>query len=220
MEDFKASLPSYQVPRLPLEWQAGAVTEWNWRELPALSPLALTDGSGLAQQQTQVRVCYSGDALYVRFDCEDDDIWGTYKNRDDPLYEEEVVEVFIAPGEEAPTRYFEVEVSPYGVVFDCIITNPSPQPTPEQPYDVNETWNAERLESFTVVHPEQQSWWAILKIPWSDMGGYQEVWRANFYRIERSRQRGTEFSCWSPTLSKSFHKPERFGTLRLERIKT
>jgi hypothetical protein len=216
MMDFK-ELPSYQVPKVPASWQAQALTEWNWQELPSLPPLVLADGSGLAKQKTQVRLCYSGQALYIRFDCEDDDIWGTYTKRDEPLYDEEVVEVFIAPGDATPTNYFEFEVSPYSVLFDCIITNPGLRPTPQQPYDVDESWNAEGLEWFAGIHPDKQAWWAVLKIPWSDIGGYRDVWRANFYRIERSGKSGTEFSCWSPTLSKSFHKPERFGRLRLEK---
>jgi hypothetical protein len=213
MTDVSETLPFYQIPKIPIGWQAQNTTAWNWQELSPLSPLILADGSGLAKQQTQVRLCYSSTHLYVRFDCDDDDIWGTYTKRDDPIYDEEVVEVFIAAGTETPTRYFEFEVSPYGVVFDCIITNPSVHS--HEPYDVDETWNAEGLEWFADNNPETQSWWAILIIPWEAVGGYHETWRANFYRIERSRKSGTEFSCWSRTLSKSFHVPSRFGKLRL-----
>lgn len=215
MRNFKEVPPSYHVPKLSAAWQTRAVTEWNWQELALLSPLILADGSGLAKQQTEVRLCSSEEYLYVRFDCDDDDIWGTYTKRDDPLYDEEVVEVFIASGDSAPNRYFEFEVSPYGVLFDCIITNPGLRPTLRQPYDVDEKWNAEGLEWFASIASEQQ-WWAMLKIPWSDIGGKHDLWRANFYRIERSRKSGTEFSCWSPTLSESFHEPERFGMLQLE----
>jgi hypothetical protein len=187
----------------------------SWSLISTLTPFILADGSGLAKQQTQVRVAYSQQAFYVRFDCEDDDIWGTHTKRDDPLYDEEVVEVFIASGAETPTRYFEFEVSPYGVLFDCIITNPAFQSNSKQLYDVDESWNAEGLEWYAGICLEKQQWWAVLNIPWQDIGGFHTIWRANFYRIERSRKSGTEFSCWSATLSESFHVPARFGRLEL-----
>ena len=103
-------------------------------------------------------------------------------------------------------------------IKSCIITNPSRHP--EKPYDVDERWNAEGLEWYAEAYPEKQHWWAwaTLILPWHALGGYQAVWRANFYRTERSRSKGTELSCWSPTFSKSFHVPARFGTLLLENI--
>jgi hypothetical protein len=211
-----STLPSYHVAPMPEGWQHNSPKDWNWAELPSLPPFILADGSTLARQQTQVRVCYSGYALYVHFDCTDDDIWGTYTKRGSPIYDEEVVEVFIAAGHDIPTRYFEFEVSPYGVLFDCVITNPSRHP--EEPYDVDERWNAEGLEWYAEAYPEKQHWWATLILPWHALGGYQAVWRANFYRIERSQRSGTELSCWSPTFSKSFHVPARFGILVFENI--
>ena len=67
-----------------------------------------------------------------------------------------------------------------------------------------------------------EDWWAALALPWSDLlpagGPPPEVWRANFYRIERPRDGSPpELSCWSPTLAvpPEFHRPARFGVLRL-----
>ena len=49
-------------------------------------------------------------------------------------------------------------------------------------------------------------------------GELPDTWRANLYRIERPRDAAPEYSCWSPTLTDpaDFHKPARFGVLRLE----
>ncbi len=207
------NLPSHLVPRVPEDWPVQPFDSAVWSGIPALSPFILVDGSSLATQQTQVCLAYSQDALYVRFDCQDDDIWGTYTKRDEPIHDEEVVELFIATSTEIPKRYFEFEVSPNGVLFDCTITNPSGY------YDahllVDKSWNAEGLEWHAQSSPERQQWWAFLKIPWQDMGGFHKEWRANFYRIERSKKSSTEFSCWSPTFSASFHVPAYFGSLRL-----
>ena len=47
---------------------------------------------------------------------------------------------------------------------------------------------------------------------------HNDVWRANFYRIERPAALGEEddeYICWSPIIiSGSFHTVERFGYLR------
>ncbi len=204
------SLPRHSVTAIADTSQLSDFSSWS--SIPVLTPFVLVDGSGLAKQQTQVRIAYSQQALYIRFDCEDDDIWGTYTNRDEPLYNEEVVEIFIAPSAETPTHYFEFEVSPNSVLFDCTVYNPSS--CPDEHFRIDETWNAEGLE-WHAGSNENQHWWVVLKIPWSAIGGYHTEWRANFYRIERSRKSATEFSCWSATLSESFHIPARFGTLEL-----
>jgi len=186
----------------------------------ALPPLLLADGSGLAQQQTVVRVCQDANALYVRFDCADRNIWGSFTRRDDPIYDEEVVEVFLAPGAETPTAYAEIEVSPNGVLFDAWVQKPRgdrAQMVVDTGWDwPGIRWRAERIDA-------EDRWWAALVLPWAGIAPSAPaptIWRANFYRIERPRHAAPEFSCWSPTLTDpaDFHRPARFGTLTLDNI--
>ena len=190
----------------------------SWRTVPILPPLQLADGSARARQQTAVRLYYDTSALYVRFDCADRDIWGTLTQRDDPIYNEEVVELFLAAGEDTPTEYAEIEVSPNGVLFDAWVQNP----TGDRAEMVVETawdwpgirWHAQRVDA-------EKRWWAVLALPWVGIvpdGPLPTILRANFYRIERPRNAEPEFSCWSPTLTEpaDFHRPERFGMLRIE----
>jgi hypothetical protein len=206
------ALPKCHVSPARETWLRQESAQWPWNELEPLSTFILNDGVAAAKQQTLVRLCYSGQHLYIRFDCADDDIWGTYTKRDDPIYEEEVVEVFIAPGIDTPQRYFEFEVSPKGVLFDCKIYNPSG--FYDDKLEVDESWNAEGVAWSTSINLERQGWWAILEIPWQAIGGFHEQWRVNFYRIERSQQSGTEYSAWSPTLMPNmFHVPGKFGLL-------
>jgi len=190
---------------------------WSWDEVPALAPFTLADGSAPAIQQTRVRLCWDETALHVRFDCDDRDAWGTYRRRDDPLYEEEAVEVFLAPGEEDPARYFEFEVSPLGILFDARIHNPTSRRA-DMTADV--AWSCPELRWAAGPGTERQDWWAVLSIPWSGLTPARElprIWRANFYRIERPRGGEPEFSGWSPTFTRpaDFHQPSRFGVLEL-----
>jgi hypothetical protein len=153
----------------------------------------------------------------VRFDCQDDDIWGTYTQRDDPIYDEEVVEVFLAPGEADPVEYVELEVSPNGVLFDAWVKNPT---STRVDLIIDLAWSCPGIRWQVARQDRQQHWQAVMSIPWAAMTTSAQrptVWRANFYRIERPHQGQAEFSCWSPTLvtPPDFHKPARFGILTL-----
>src|SRR5690349_2051850 len=101
-----ADLPAWWVPRLAGALRGGSpLADLPWSALPALPPLRRSEDGGAALQQTAVRLAWDEAALYVRFDCADRDAWGTYFRRDDPIYREEAVEVFLAPdppGAEAP----------------------------------------------------------------------------------------------------------------------
>jgi hypothetical protein len=143
--------------------------------------------------------------------------------RDDPLYQEEAVEVFLAPGSGDPVDYLEFEVSPLGVLWDGRVHNPTSRridmvsdPSWDCP---GIRWAAGRLGT------ARQDWWAELVLPWEGIvpgavlseTSRPRLWRANFYRIERPEGGAPEFTAWSPTLVSpaDFHKPARFGTLEL-----
>lgn len=187
-----------------------------WDAIPSLPPFLLADGSGPAIQQTQVRVAWDDAALYVRFDCEDHDAWGTFERRDDPIYEEEAVEVFLAAGPADPIDYFEFEVSPRGVLWDGAIHNPTSR---REERVTDKCWDCPGIRWATGKGGERQDWWATFAIPWRGIAANDppRLWRANFYRIERPRDGEPEFSGWSPTFSHppDFHKPARFGVLEL-----
>lgn len=213
------NLPCYQVPRAPEAWGAQGTdpATWSWNGVSALSDFILADGSGPARQQTLTRICSDGLALYVRFDCDDRDIWGTYCRRDDPIYDQEVVELFISPGTSTPARYYEFEVSPNGTLLDAVIFNPTSRRTD---LDVDLSWNCPALHYQVGRDDRLERWWTILIIPWvalAPAGALPTTWRANFYRIERASDEEPEFSCWSPTMTEppDFHKPACFGTLEL-----
>ena len=200
------SIPRWTVPR-----------RHPWEEIPSAS-LVLADGSGAPEQATTVRLCWDDEALHVRFDCEDRDAWGTFEKRDDPLWQEEVVEVFLAPGEEDPVRYVEIEVSPLGVLFDAQIHNPTGL---REDMTADLSWDCPGIRWEARRGAARQDWWAELSIPW-EAPNPPRLWRANFYRVERPREGAPEFTCWSPTLTSpaDFHKPARFGLLELDMTDT
>lgn len=196
----------------------GAAWEEAWAGVPPLS-LSLSDGSGPAEQPTTLRLAWDDRALHVRFDCADRDAWSTYRRRNDPLYQEEVVEVFLAPGESDPPRYAELEVSPAGVLFAALVHNPHGDRTG---MEVDLGWRCDGLAWAAGPSDNRQDWWAGLAIPWAALLAapcrpLPRLWRANFYRIERPRDGAAELSAWAPTWARpaDFHRPACFGLLEL-----
>lgn len=207
--------PAAPVSRVGPVDQGGFPGERAWAAGRALAPLRRAQDGAEPDQSTLVRVAHDGDVLFVRFDCEDREAWSTHLQRDAPLWEEEVVEVFLAPGEDDPARYVEIEVNPGGAIFDALVDNPDAR---RETLRVDSDWNAAGL-AVRVSRPEARIWRAELALPWRDLspGPPPPVWRANFFRIDRPRSAPPEFSCWSPTLTDppDFHKPARFGRLIL-----
>lgn len=216
------SLPRHHCPVA-----AGAITvdgtldDPGWLGVPPLSGLVLSSGAGSPTLPTEVRVCRDDAHLYVAFSCADDDVWGSFENRDDPLYDEEVVEFFLCPSGDV-RHYFEFEISPRNTVFDARVFNPTGDRTAML---VEREWNSAGLVTAVRVAGKlnerdspDTGWIAEARVPFADLGlsgapPPGTVWRVNFYRIERGRV--TEFSAWSPTYRDpaDFHVPSCFGEL-------
>ena len=212
------TLPRLVVPRVAEDWHAADLAAWDWTVATPLPPFRLADNSGPALQQTKARICYNATAFFVRFDCDDRDIWGISTQRDDPIYDEEVVEVFIGAGAATPVDYYEFEVSPNGVLLDLTVYNPA---SDRANLVTDFSWDCPGLRWQAGRNDAANHWWAVMAIPWASLGvtgALPTIWRANFYRIERPRDAEPEFSAWSPTMTEpaDFHKPAYFGTLALE----
>lgn len=181
--------------------------------LVGLLPVLLADSrtGGLPRLKTSVRVGLRGRTLCVRFDGRDAGVVATYRERGDPLWKEDVFEVFLSPLP-APADYFEFEVSPLGTLFDARIHSPEGRRATMQ---TETTWSCPGFDAS--VRRSDDRWSATLRIP---LGSLSEdplprEWRANFYRIDRGEV--DEYSAWSPTMADpvDFHVVERFGVLRM-----
>ena len=202
----------------------GYLTEGVWSRLESVGDFAHADGTGAPQLPTEVKMCWDDSNLYLAFVAVDTDIWGKMRKRDDPIYQEEVVEAFLCSGGDI-TRYFEFEWSPHNVVFDAKIECPESGDRSRMTADVG--WDCAGLKSAVQVvgtlddsSDVDERWTVEVALPFASIGRAGkppvdgEEWRGNFYRIDQAG--GGEFSCWSPTLvlPPSFHVPARFGRLR------
>ncbi len=197
--------------------------EEPWSTPRGCAPVRLRRATDAAAPRlaTSVAAWHDDRSVTFLFSGSDDHIYATYHHRDDPLYEQDVVEVFFAP--EALTRYYELEVSPHGTIFDAIIDSPD---------GVRATMHADKawtcaglvvavrkvIESSGVMTFD-----TLIRVPFASIGrsvpADGEVWRANFFRIDRHNELGDEYSAWQPTMKEpaDFHVAAAFGTLRFTR---
>lgn len=212
------SVPALELPPAPRDWaEERSLLDLDWEAVPPLSPLLDVRTGGPARQPTTVRACDSGSAVWVSFECSDERIVAPRTRRDSSVYEDEVVEVFLAPGEQDPVRYLEFEVSPGGVLLDARIDNPAGA---LEHITVDREWDCPGVRWAAQREDHRGRWRAALVLPWRGLDPEREDrsrWRANFCRIDRAQDPARdEFTCWSPTASASpdFHRPTAFGHLR------
>src|ERR1051326_5919329 len=220
------SLPAPQrivVPRLrgPITVD-GDLNEPVWAKAAVLSPFFQNDGSGREREKTAVRLWYDDTALYLGWTCLDSDIQATFTARDSKFWEEEVVEFFVTSA--TLNRYFELQWNPLGGVFDAIIDNKLDQHGVSTNFTGDWSFTAKTMKSAVKVKgtignssDTDEQWQVEVALPFADLGvpapKPKAVWRGNFSRFSRAKDKPAELLSWSPTLLPGFHQPSRFGFL-------
>jgi hypothetical protein len=215
-----AELPEYKVTRAAKPPVIdGALDDAAWK---AATPVVLRgsfDGRPVSLR-TEARILYDDAHLYVAFDAEDPDIWGTMRQRDDPIYEQEVVEVFLDANADGRT-YNELQVSPHNVLFDAYF------PARRQGMDTG--WDSGMKTAVkvrgTLDNPadRDEGWTVEMQIPFARLAEVPNVppkkgdrWRFNLYRLEHLERRSVEGQAFSPLFIGDFHALPRFGWLTFE----
>ena len=170
--------------------------------------------------RTRFRALWNEHGLHLRFDSADDAPWFTMTERDDRLWEEEVVEIFLDPLNDS--RYVEVELNPANVV--CDLRRLGPGETASDPIGpMDRGFDVTGMQ--TAVATSDNRWVGTLYLPWEGLDlpvppapGAELPF--NVFRIKRpggpeAPEAGAVFAAWSPTGSPSFHVPEAFRPLRL-----
>ena len=188
--------------------------EQPWRIPAACDPVALrrsTDGA-VPRLATSVALYWDDGHLTAVFAGDDDGVVATHLRRDAPLYEEDVVELFLAP--EKNGSYFELEVNPLGTLFDARITSPDGV---RATMKADLAWNCDDL--FAALRKTDGRFETVVRMPFASFGAATPHkgtrWRANIFRIDRSTHSGDEYTAWRPTMKNppDFHVVAAFGEL-------
>ncbi|HSS20473.1 MAG TPA: carbohydrate-binding family 9-like protein [Pyrinomonadaceae bacterium] len=208
-------VPVYEVSRTATPVKVdGKLDETVWTKVLPLNLRNNIDGSPGAK--TEAKILYDADFLYVSFRSSDKNIWATLKKRDEHLWDEEVVELFVQ-ADSNQTSYIELEVNPLGTMLDIFMLDI------RKPLHY-ESWNSQRLrwgvEVFGTVDGKDgdREWTCEIALPLEDVVTAQHLppqpgdrWRINLYRTEKLPT--PALLAWSPTFKDDFHIPERFGEI-------
>ena len=218
---FAVDAPGYNAVRLPQAspslldasapiWEEAAVIEW-----------------GPERYRTRFRACWDPEALHVRYDAIDDAPWHTMTKRDEHIWEEEVVELFL-DADGSGRNYAELEINPVNVVCDLRVESPWPSLKSLTEWD----WAgmATAVVPLKDTHGTAEGWTAVARLPWASLATLSDstarrvppaqgqTWQFNVFRIKRpggpsQPNEGAVFAAWSRPSGPSFHDPAAFRPL-------
>ena len=199
----------------------GRLDEAAWSRAVSTGPFVGIRGGASPVPPTVAKLLWDDQALYVGWTCRDRRIQSTYRRHDDELWNQDVVEVFLDPGGNG-RGYYELQVSPAGVVFDSYLPR----------YRQNQNgWSSEMVAAARVDgtlnegEDDDRAWSAEMKIPLARIEGgphtppeVGDQWRANLFRLDLAPgERSARGAAWSPPMRPDFHQTKRFGKIRFER---
>jgi hypothetical protein len=177
----------------------GQLDEFSWQSAEQVDSFErILNDYDRVLHPTRAKMLWDDENFYFAFACKDPDIWAIYTEEDDPMWSEEVVEVFIDPDGDAE-NYLELEVNPLNAVVDLLIYALKPDWHSSKDWDIADLQTAVQVQGTVNDSISQDIGWTVeIAIPWAAMvdsvggGGKPEIgdtWRLNLYRIERTAGR-------------------------------
>lgn len=198
----------------------GVLNERTWEAAESIQ-LGLWDTAGTPVRQTLVQLAWNKQQLFLAWRVIDEDLLCTMSERDGDIHKEEVIELFVDPGDDQ-TDYLEFEWNSLGACLDLLLVNVSEHHRHSYfKWDARGMQWAVQREQLHTGETAVPGWTCEVAVPldvFEEAGRLPiqdgETWRINLYRIERSGGQ-EEYSAWSavPGGHVSFHRPERFGRL-------
>lgn len=198
--------PTYTCRRIERDLTlSGRVDDPLWQTAEAV---ALTDpitGEAKAYRST-ARMLYNEQYLYIGFELEDDFVWGTFTERDTPIYTEECVEAFICPSGQY-RQYYEINVSPRNTVFDAFVLNGGEIEGPRKlvsftDYTCEGMITCVHIDGVLATHGAR-GWSVEYALPFRMLIGNDhlspepgDAWRLNLYRIDSLERNKLDLYAW------------------------
>ena len=211
----KAETGVVEARRVARELRAGDLEDAAWGGARPVWIARLWSGEDAPPaRHAEARLLWTASALLVRFVCRQEEplIVAPAPKLDEKtlgLWDRDVCELFVAPGREAPRRYFEFEVAPTGEWLDLALEMTDEGRATDWHY---------RSGMGTAARVRGEEMTLAMRVPFAALGGAPpargDVWRANLYRCVGAGS--TRYLAWLPTHTPepNFHVPEKFGRLR------
>lgn len=203
----------------------GSLGERTWKEAEDVGNFYTFDGRPLlrngkpykkGEKPIVCKMAWDDEALYIAWDCLDDNLVATKTERDDHLWLEDVVEMFIDPAGSLE-HYYEIIVNPLNTIFDAYqVTNAEKNGADMSKSDWG--WTAEGMETAVRLQGRpkssqdpagnDRSWSVEMRLPFkmfeklgvkgAPKGG--DTWRMALTRYDGrdTRNPNYEHHAWSP----------------------
>lgn len=203
-----AELPVARALRIDIEPTIdGRLDEDFWQEAPVQQPFIGIGRRRVPPQETEFRVAYNDRALIVGITCHEKEMDRLTVNaleRDGPVWSDDSVELFLAPGN---GYYYQFAVNSAGVIYDG-----------RRPARVGLS-RAEMRDGLlwagawgVGVWRGPDMWSVEIRLPFALLDphkGFADSWRINVGRTEPR----FGYSCWAPVKT-GFHDLDRYGYLQ------
>lgn len=165
--------------------------------------------------RTEIRSRWTEKYLYLLFICPYDELYlkpsPSTSTETFALWNWDVAEAFIGSDFQNIKRYKEFEISPQAEWVDLDIDLNKPH------HEDGWTWNS-GFQVSARIDATAKVWYAAMRIPFPALQdappAAAELLRINLFRSQGPPSNRVQV-VWQPTMSNSFHVPDRFGLLRL-----
>lgn len=198
----------------------GKLDEPAWKATASTGAFVRTLDGMPAAQMAEAKALWDDKNLYVAFLLADKDVWSTLDKRDDKLWTQEAVELFLDADGDGKT-YVELQANPRGAIFDSYL--PAYRQN-QNDFDAGAKV-AVQVDGTVELREDQDHGWTVeMQIPLEAARGKEKemknvppavgtTWRANFFRMDLPAGKAQEGSAWSPPLVGDFHALDKFGIL-------
>lgn len=212
-------------PILPVRWSSGDPDRHPrlWSPIPwhPLRPLERTR----ACASTRCRLLAARDGLHVRIACTASVLTATMRNDGDPLYLQDVVEIFLwpDPSDDGTACYLEHEVSPAGRCLTLIVASNGKPQARWTPWGLDTDSQPRQRVKIRRKRGRIVGWDVAVVLPWRLFAGLGVTppaagtcWRGNITRIDHG-QGVARHAAWSLPTEVNFHQLSTMGIVRFDR---
>jgi hypothetical protein len=217
---------SQEYPRYDIQHTSSAITidgnadEAAWQLAGPVSPFHFNVWKQGEKEETDVKMLWDEQNLYVFYFCHDKHISAYEKQRHGPVSKDDAVEIFVSPNPAKVTNYYTFEINAIGTMLNRCRADW---------WTGGKTWDPEGVVYKTSFQglarkdetPEDDHWAVELAIPFKNFShdaGHTppqagDEWRLNLMRIGGITN--AQASTWSPLgPNEGFHTPTAFGFVR------
>ena len=215
----------------------GRLDDAAWRNAAWTESFVDIEGARQAAPRfrTRVKMLWDDRHFYVAADMEEPHVWGTLRQRDSVIFQDNDFELFVDPDGDNH-EYYEFEINALNTGWDLFLPKPY-----KDGGKADNGWDIAGLQ--TAIHVDgtlnnpadtDRGWSVELAIPWTAFDRARrpatppkadEWWRVNFSRVEWQHQlvdgqyqkvpKTPENNwVWSPQGIIDMHRPERWGYVR------